>query len=234
MGDVRPVPDEITVGELLKKCSERPADQAAWDEFVRRYHVTIKSFVRRTYHQKARVDPEREPQFPEDMIEDLVQSVYMKLVEDGNSALKHFEGEHENSIFQYLGMISMNVVRDHVRVMTAKKRPRVTVSLDQLLMRGDRAFPEESVIAIESAPVTENGVTFAEDEIEQALKKVVKGKNRDRDALIFKLRFYEGLTFSEITEALGLDLSPVSVGSIINRIVGKIKPILARTHGIRL
>ncbi len=233
---MRPVPDEITVGELLKKCSKRPPDQAAWDEFVRRYHVTIKSFVRRTYHQKARVDPEREPQFPEDTIEDLVQIVYMKLVEDGNSALERFEGEHAHSIFKYLGMISMNVVRDYVRGMKAIKRPRITISIDEMLLKGDLAFHEESFIVVDSGTgtVAENDIAFIKDEIEQALKKVVKGKNRDRDILIFKLRFYEGLTFSEITKALGLDLSPVSVGSILNRIVARIKPILARTRGIRL
>ncbi|HST24261.1 MAG TPA: hypothetical protein VLR90_24375, partial [Blastocatellia bacterium] len=69
------MPDEITVGELLKRCSKRPPDEAAWEEFVRRYHTTIKSFVRRTYHQKAGARPEREMQFPEDTIEDLVQVV---------------------------------------------------------------------------------------------------------------------------------------------------------------
>jgi RNA polymerase sigma factor (sigma-70 family) len=224
------VPDELTVGELLKKCSERPPDEAAWEEFVRRYHTTIKSFVARTYHQKARVDLDRRPQFPEDMIEDLVQGVYIKLVEYQNSALERFEGMHENSIFQYLGMISMNVVRDHFREVTAQKRPKVTVSIEQLLMRGDRALTDERPIRVES----ESSITFAEDEIEQALKKVVKGRNKERDTLIFKLKFYEDLTLNEITKQLGLNLSPVSVGSIINRIVAKIRPILARSRGIDL
>jgi RNA polymerase sigma factor (sigma-70 family) len=233
-GNVRPVPDELTVGELLKKCSERPPDDAAWQEFVRRYHMTIKSFVMRTYHQKARIDPDRRVQFPEDMIEDLVQGVYIKLVEDQNSALERFEGEHENSIFKYLGMISMNVVRDHFREVMAQKRPRITVSLDQLLMRGDRALSDERAIGVENKFSAESDIAFAEEEIEQALKKVVKGRNRERDILIFKLRFYEEMTLSEIAKTLGLDLSPVSVGSILNRIVLKIKPILARPRGIRL
>jgi len=48
--------------------------------------------------------------------------------------------------------------------------------------------------------------------------------------LIFKLRYYEGLTLSEITTALGLDLSPVSVGSILNRITVKLKSILEQTN----
>lgn len=223
------MPDEIKVGELLKRCSKRPPDQAAWEEFVRRYHMTIKSFVRRTYHQKARVDPERE--FPEDTIDDLVQTVYIKLIEGGNSALARFEGEHENSIFQYLGMISMNAVRDHFRAIRAQKRPK-TISLDQLLM--NRSFHEENVVAIENWSTAETNITFTEDEIDQVLNKMKKNKNRDRDILIFKLHFYEGLTFREITESLALNLSPVSVGSIINRTVDKIRPPLARARGIPL
>jgi RNA polymerase sigma factor (sigma-70 family) len=223
MGDVRSAAVELTVGELLKKCSERPPNEAAWLEFVRRYNTTIKSFVVRTYHRKSRIDPDRKLQFPEDTIEDLVQGVYIKLVEDQNSALDRFEGEHENSIFKYLGMISMNVVIDHFREVTAQKRPKITVSLDQLLMRGDSPFP-----------ATDSDITFLEEEIEQALNKVVKRKNRDRDILIFKLRFYEELTLNEIAEALGLGLSPVSIGSILNRVVSKIKPILARSRGIQL
>lgn len=226
---MRPVPDEITVGELLKRCSKRPPDQAAWEEFVRRYHLTIKSFVRRTYHQKARVDHERE--FPEDTIEDLVQTVYIKLIEGGNSALERFEGEHENSIFQYLGMISMNAVRDHFRAIRAQKRPK-TISLDQLLM--NRSFPEENAIAIENWSAAENHITFTEDEIDQVLNRMIRNKKRDRDILIFKLHFYEGLTFREITESLDLGLSPVSVGSIINRTVDKIRPPLVRARGIKV
>ncbi|MGA9770906.1 MAG: sigma-70 family RNA polymerase sigma factor [Blastocatellia bacterium] len=228
------MPDELTVGELLKKCSKRPPDQAAWDEFVRRYHMTIRSFIRRTYHQKTGNDPERGTQFPDDTIDDLVQTVYLKLVDGGSSALERFEGEHEHSIFKYLGMISMNVVIDYVRWVKADKRPRVTISIDEMLLRGDVAFPEDSFIATDSGSVADNDITFIKDEIEQALNKVVKGKNRDRNILIFKLRFYEGLTFGEITKVLNLGLSPVSIGSILNRIVAHIKPILARTRGIRL
>ncbi|HST23115.1 MAG TPA: hypothetical protein VLR90_18470, partial [Blastocatellia bacterium] len=157
-------------------------------------------------------------------------------VEDKSCALERFEGEHEHSIFKYLGMISKNVVLDHVRGMEAQKRPRTTISIDEILLNGgDIAYPEDSLMLVDSASGTaaENDADL-KDEIEQALKMKVKGKNRDRDIVIFKLRFYDGLTFSEITKALDLDLSPVSVGSILNRIVARIKPILARTRGIRL
>ncbi|HKS40562.1 MAG TPA: DNA-directed RNA polymerase subunit alpha C-terminal domain-containing protein [Blastocatellia bacterium] len=128
----------------------------------------------------------------------------------------------------------INIAPDQFRDVKKRKKPKATAFLDQLSM-GDPAISKVSVIGIESlaGTVAEND-TAIKDEIEQALRKVLKGRHRDRDVLIFKLRFYEGLTFSEIIKVLNLDLSTVSVSSIVNRIIHKIKPILSRTRGIRL
>ena len=210
--------NEWTVSELLERCSRQPCDNAAWEEFVRRYQSTIRSQVVKTFQTKAREDLDRRPQFPDDLIEDLVQEVYKRLVTDRSRALKRFEGEHENSIYQYLIMISINVVRDHFREARAQKRPKVSESLDQLLEIGDNALLGRA--AIQNSPL----ITL--DEIEQALRKAVTGKNRERDMLIFKLRFYEGLTLEEITRVIGGKLSAISIGSILNRMLKKLRRIL--------
>lgn len=221
--------EALTVAELLKLCSKRPADEAAWQEFVRRYNTTIRAHVVRTFHKKAREESDRKPQFPEDTIEDLVQAVYMRLVEDQNRALERFTGEYENSIFQYLGMISINVVRDYFREAKAKKRPKVTYSLDELLEKsGDSSMFEEARSRLDGRAVTESSAAYTLDEIERALKKSVSGRHRDRDMMIFQLRYYEGLTLEEIKQTMRLDLSPISVGSILNRITFKMKPLLLR------
>src|ERR1041385_7180596 len=94
---------ELTVKELLQRCAMRPIDEAAWQEFVRRYHPTIRSFVGRTFNQKLQDDPGLRQQFPDGAIEDLTQSVYVKLINDDTQALERFEGEYDNSIYQYLG-----------------------------------------------------------------------------------------------------------------------------------
>ena len=215
-----------SVSSLLERCSGRPPDEEAWQEFVKRYHVTIRSNVIKTFHRKAKEESDRKPQFPEDMVEDLVQAVYMRLVEDRNRALARFEGEHENSIYQYLAMISINVVRDHFREARAQKRPKISISLDELLeIGGDGVLSDESV---RWNPAASHRTTLGEDEVEQALRRAVKGKNRDRDLLIFKLRYYEGLTLEEITATLGLGISAVSVGSILNRIIKKLRVLLSR------
>jgi RNA polymerase sigma factor (sigma-70 family) len=223
------VPNALTVAELLKMCSKRPPDEAAWQEFVRRYNTTIRAHVVRTFHKKAREESDRKPQFPEDMIEDLVQAVYMRLVEDQNRALERFEGEYENSIFQYLGMISVNVVRDYFREAKAQKRPKVTYSLDELLEKsGDSSMFEEAKSRLDGRSLTESSAAYSLEEIERALRKAVSGRHRDRDMMIFQLRYYEGLTLEEIKQTMKLELSPISVGSILNRITFKMRPLLMR------
>jgi len=226
MGEALSVAVELTVHELLTQCMRRPPDEGAWREFVHRYHGAIRASVARTFHLRASQESDRRAQFPDDLIEDLVQVVYMRLVEEGNRALDRFQGEHENSIFQYLGIIAVNVVRDHFREARAQKRPKLSFSLDELLDNtGEGGILKNAVTDGPSGPGT---VTL--EDLEGALIRSVS-RHRDRDALIFKLRYYEGMTLEEIKKALGLDISPIGIGSILNRINGKLRLRLAQPHG---
>ncbi|HKV37644.1 MAG TPA: hypothetical protein VJX67_00415, partial [Blastocatellia bacterium] len=124
-----------TVGELISRCSLRPVDELAWEEFVRRFHNVIKSTVGKTFRRRVRDETDRQEQFRDDATEDLIQTVYHRLLEDRSAALRRFGGAHDNSIYQYLMMISINVVRDYFREAKAQKRPRVSHSLDDVLSR---------------------------------------------------------------------------------------------------
>src|SRR5689334_15505818 len=126
------MPSALSVTELLQRCAARPVDEVAWQEFIFRYHGTIRAFVTRTFNQRVYADPTLKGQSLDGILEDLVQGVYVKLINDDAGALTRFEGAHENSIHQNLGMIAINVVRDHFRGVRASSRPRITFSLDQL------------------------------------------------------------------------------------------------------
>jgi len=228
MGEALSVAVELTVHELLTQCMRRPPDEGAWREFVHRYHGAIRASVAKTFHLRASQESDRRAQFPEDLIEDLVQAVYVRLVEEGNRALGRFQGDHENSIFQYLGIIAVNVVRDHFREARAQKRPKLSFSLDELLENaGEGGMLRDAATSMDGGG---SGGTVSLEELEAALKRSLSPRHRDRDTLIFKLRYYEGLTLEEIKKALGLDISPIGIGSILNRINGKLRLRLARTQ----
>jgi len=230
MGDARSVAVQLTVHELLTRCLQRPPDEDAWREFVQRYHGAIRTSVAKTFHVRASQETDRRAQFPEDLIEDLVQVVYVRLVEEGNRALDRFEGEHENSIFQYLGIISINVVRDHFREAKAQKRPKISFSLDELLeTAGEGGMLKDAVSGIDGS-WTGAASNLTMEDLEGALKRSVSRRHRDRDALIFKLRYFDGLTLEEIKKALALDISPIGIGSILNRIIHRLRAKLARSR----
>lgn len=222
--------EALKVDELLKRCAKRPSDEAAWEEFVRRYHSSIRGSVVKTFQRKVREEADRRPQFPDDLIDDLVQAVYIRLVDEGSRAIQSFEGEHDNSIFQYLSMIAVNVVRDYFREAKALKRPKVTYSLDELMENnGDGILNKAITSRLDGAPATSPAPIITREELDRMLERSVSDRHRDRDILIFKLRHYDGLTLSEIRSTLRLDLSPVSVGSILNRIAVKLRSELERS-----
>lgn len=222
------VADELTLSELLKGCLERPPDDAAWEEFVLRFHPAIKASVGKIFRLKASQETERR-QFSDDLIEDLVQVVYLRLIEQGNRALRRFEGEHENSMFSYLSMISTNVVRDHFREAKAQKRPRVSFSLDELLENtGEGGMLKGVVSSIDGKPITGSNAKLSMEDIEKALKQAVSVRHKERDCLIFQLRYQEGLTLDEIKRALGLDISAIGIGSILNRINARLRSRLIK------
>ncbi|HEY7547290.1 MAG TPA: sigma-70 family RNA polymerase sigma factor [Blastocatellia bacterium] len=219
-----------TVDELLARCISQPVDEAAWGEFVRRFHPTIRSSVMRTFHRMARGEMDRRPQFTDEHSEDLVQSVYAKLVEDDMRALRQFEGSHDDSIYQYLVMISVNVVRDLFRETKAQKRPKISYSLDQLLEDGEGSLLDEVISGLDGLPMSRSNSAFTAEEIEKALNKAVRDKNRDRDLLIFQLRFYQGMKLDEIARVLGPEITSAKIGAILNRIIKRLKSSLEKSR----
>jgi RNA polymerase sigma factor (sigma-70 family) len=203
-------PERWALAELLERCSRRPADEVAWEEFVRRFHPIIRLSVIKAYNQKMRAEHKQQPS--EDLIDDLVQLVYSKCIENRSEALRRFKGKHERSIFQYLAIISINIVRDHFRAINAQKRPKITISLDELSEAG--------------LPVTRADLTM--EEIESALRRSVSWRHPSRDMLIFKLRYMEGLTLEEIIKVMNLNISAAALNLILKRITERMKSLLAK------
>ncbi len=84
----------------------------AWEEFVRRFHSTIRASVLKTLSLTGAIDDGP-------MVEELTQAVYTRLIEDRSRALREAECARADSMNKYLMLIAIGVVRDHL-----KKRPR--------------------------------------------------------------------------------------------------------------
>jgi hypothetical protein len=106
--------------EVFERCLQRPADEIAWQEFVRRFHMTIRTSVTRAYWHKAEGESPRNLRQTENAIDEMVQAVYRRLAENRSHLLKQFDPDQPGSIYRYLALISYRVVFNHFR---AIKRP---------------------------------------------------------------------------------------------------------------
>lgn len=113
--DVRSPFSEVTTAELLCLCTRRPADSLAWQEFVRRFHSIIGLSVARVLRLQLENGPGARLKLHDQLIGELVDGVYRKLVGDRCEALKRISQTQAESIDKYLLMISIRVVRDYLR-----------------------------------------------------------------------------------------------------------------------
>lgn len=221
--------DELTTEVLVRRCRKRPPDEAAWQEFLRRYHSTITANVVKVFNLNADQELERRPQFHRDAIEDLVQTVYFRLIDDNCRVLKAFRGEFENSLKTYLTIISTNVVRDHFRKIKAGRRPKISFSLDELLEKGTGGELLKGLLSdLDGSRSDSVPAEIKTENIDGLLKKALTSRGRDRNILIFKLRYCDGLTLEEIRNTLALDITTKGVGSILSRINGRIKRFIEK------
>jgi RNA polymerase sigma factor (sigma-70 family) len=219
-----------SVNELIQRCLKRPSDEDAWGEFVCRYHAAIKKNVAHALQHQEKNSPDHQTAITEEHIEDFAQAVYIRLIKDDRAALRNFKGNFDNSIFQYLLIISINVVRDYYRELRAIKRPQIVCSLEDLLTKQSEILVFKELDALSSDATTEESAKLISAEIiDEIFAKIVKWQYKERDIMIFKLRYYEGLTNKEIARIKGLNLSYEGVGAIVTRTVNRLRKYLQET-----
>ncbi|MBN1478871.1 sigma-70 family RNA polymerase sigma factor [candidate division KSB1 bacterium] len=156
-------------------------------------------------------------QLPE-IVQDRASEVYAKLVSDNNKALKNFVGLGENSIFVYLAVITRNVVKNwFIREKGTQKRPLIDISLDDSCENSslERGFGKTS-----NSPEVMDVLQYEErkNEIEKILNSYLRGKNRGRNKLIFKMYFYEDFSANEIVKSLPYPLTLKTVENILSHL----------------
>lgn len=222
-----------TVNELIQRCLDKPVNEEAWGEFVSRYHLAIKNNINQALHHQEKNSPDHQTAITEEQIEDFAQMVYIRCIKDDCAALKNFRNNFDNSVFQYLLIISINVVRDYYRELRAVKRPQIVCSLEDLLNNRSEVLVFKELEALTSTATTEESMKVISTEIiEEIFATIIKWPFKERDIMIFKLRYYEGLTNREIARIKGLDLSREGVGAIVSRTVNRLRNYLKETDAL--
>src|SRR5438046_4991195 len=106
--------------DLLRDCGEKLTDRVLWNKFQERFQGLIFLYLMRAMRLRRIQDDTT------DVVADLAQEVYVRLVQRDGQALRSFRGTTEFSVMAFLARISSSVVQDHQRqLMTEKRRANV-------------------------------------------------------------------------------------------------------------
>ncbi|HEY6348511.1 MAG TPA: sigma-70 family RNA polymerase sigma factor [Candidatus Angelobacter sp.] len=187
---------EMTHTQLTTQCLQGGAE--AWEEFLRRFHGLVVSVAVRAARRWDETSLE--------VIEDLVQDVYLKLGADNFRILREFESRHDNAFLDFLKVVTANVVYGHFRTIGAQMRGGAL---------GSASIELTSDILHESSDAdttTERAILL--EEIDRLLSAVAS----ERDRAIFWLYYRNGLSAKEIASIPNFKLTVKAVESVILRL----------------
>lgn len=204
---------KLTNCQLIKECAKYPAIESAWREFYGRFNETIHFYALRECRNSI---SSREKKQLVEIVQDRVSEVYTKLVAKEHKALKDFIGQNENSIYAYLGVSTRRIVINWViKEKKTQSRPTIDKSIDdddENSIEQDR----DIMLATPRSEISDKiNLDHTKHDIETILDAFLRGKNKDRNKLIFKLHFYEDLTAEEVLQALPYKMTLKTVQNII-------------------
>jgi DNA-directed RNA polymerase specialized sigma24 family protein len=188
----------------LADCTPRGRDNRAWGEFVLRFQPLLRSSVARVLR---RLDQRSSPE----IIDDLVQDVYCRLLERGSEA---FRGDNEGEVVNYLKRVCESVAVDRLRGRITQKRGGGTIVIDldpnrrtlgELIADGG-ASPEEMCLHRELRGILLDGCRLH-----------YRGPCPERNVAIFELAVLDGWTSREIADSFDWGLKTGSIDSVVHR-----------------
>ena len=203
---------DLSARELLAECARNLDDTTVWVEFYLRYRRKILTFLWRAFRMSGGR--------PHDFLQlgdDWVQEVFAKLVKNNGRAIRSFRGLTDVSVNAFLASIAVSTVADHGRSQRAGRRRTQLVSFADV--------PEASLP--HGRPDSTVSALIDLIDVEKALKGDEESKNPERDLLIFRLHFVEGLTAREISSIPSFKLTISGLEKVLNRMKNR---LLRRTQ----
>ena len=202
-------PGEISSADLLRQCGQKLTDRALWEMFQDRFQRLIFMYLYRAlkYHSKS-----------DDVIEvvnDLGQEVYLRLVQQNARLLRHFRGDTDLSVAALLGRVCMSVVSDTLRREGALRRTSNVISINAVKEIIETSRHDRDELNI--------GAILSWIDVERMVAADPDQKNAQRNTLIFKLYYMDGMTTEEIASYPGFDLTESGVEAVLVRLRKRIK-----------
>lgn len=222
-------PAQVGWAELISACAQNRENPVLWAEFLRRYGLKIKQFIRGTWRLStgnAAPMTAVAPQLGGMQQSDLFQATIMRLVEQDCAAIKVFSGTSEDQWLAYLAVIARSVVRESLRRHRAIKRPGRAEFVHALPLPNAGRDPfshegsarmsvERNILAQEVRGLCERAIAS------------LSGDSSIRDMLIFKLYFDHDLSTRQIAECEGVNLTKGGVEDVIKRLKDRIRSLVS-------
>ena len=188
--------------QLLSKCLS--GDRGAWETVVRRFSNLVYQTVRSTFISK-------QTPFSRQDLEDLHNTVFLGLFEQGCAKLKLYQGRNGCTLASWIRIVTVRTVLNHLRkkgvdgpLWEKKKTP-----IDELpWLRGEDKGP----------------LALMESEEQEKLVHEGMESLAPRDRLFMKLHIDQGLPVEEVAEALQISVQNAYV--VKHRAVEKLKSYL--------
>lgn len=186
----------------LKKCIA--GDKKACDRFVREFSDLVYRSVRHTLWAKN-------VYFDQDDLEDLHNTVFLKLFENQGQKLRQFKGKNGCGLGTWTRIITVRIVLNHIRIR----------GLDSITGQ-QKCIPLEDIAELRSAdfgPLAE----IEKAEKRQSIKDGIR-KLPSRDRLFLLLHYENGYSLKEVAETMKLSLNNAYI--IKHRAIKKLKSTL--------
>jgi RNA polymerase sigma factor (sigma-70 family) len=210
----RKPPENVQWADLVRECGEKLTDPVLWEKFTLRFEKPLLSFLTRAVHQTARNVPTNPDEDIHELVHDMAQEVYVRLVENKGRLLRSFRGETEFAVLSFLASISINVSRDRIRRLRAQRRIQEVVPIEET----------EDVDLQPASPGTMDlGAMLKWSDVERLIQAESDPTTAARNVLICKLHYVEGLTVEEIAQYPGFKLNASGIETILRRMKARLQ-----------
>jgi RNA polymerase sigma factor (sigma-70 family) len=211
--------------ELFRLCAAERDNTEAWAEFLRRYMAKLKYFIHGALRQVFGYSAYQDESTASEGLQesDLFQNAIVRLVENNCAAMKRFSGICENDLLAYLAVICRSSVLDTLRRNNAlKRKPAATESEETI---------RASIGGSHPADHSEFEREFLAHELVSLTLQTIQSRSHsddvsNRDRIVFKLHFFDGLSHSQIAQCEGINLSKAGVEKLLKRLVGKVQTLV--------